>query len=69
MREDVWLGALLCWGVYFSIKGIRYLIRAKKYVNDKKHCNDCKLSYLDDKYKYCAVCGKELTEYKDSVED
>ena len=52
------------WLAIFCV--VRYKI--KKNCVGKDHCNDCKESFLIDQeleYKYCPICGKELTYYKD----
>lgn len=53
----IFVGVLLV----FLVNLIIYRIRAKIHLHDKKNCNFCEASYVDNHSIYCPECGEPLT--------
>ena len=54
--------------IYIKVRKV-----VKENVDGKHHCNECRKSYIYDKeeieFKYCPLCGKELTYYYEEREN
>ena len=62
------LGAAFSLG---ALKVITLIIKGNHYLDEKHFCNYCEMAYVETieelNYKYCPLCGKELTRHKESI--
>ena len=60
------LGVGIAIVLHFLVIFLALTIKTIRNFKGKHHCNDCKQSFLIDiekNYKFCPLCGKELTYY------